>query len=220
MKKYRIRQSTRSIVREACVKGARYYKKYFIEKKYVIVTEDYAFHTVYFKKSDFIHLTGLDTRFRPNVFFKVCLEDTLEESDIHLFQTHTDSTLRQKANILKKLHAFLHADASTNLFLDELITETYIFECAIRNDARNSCIAFKKSSDNAHASARSIRKASSSANTSNALRINAIFCGETDSEKLDTLVYIRNASNIICNVPSLTNLVEQNLLKKLKNKMK
>ena len=175
-------------------------------------------HTVYFKKSDYIHLTGLDTRFKPNTFFNVCIDGTLRETDIFLFQTHTDSTLRQKATILNKLHAFFHVDASTNLFLDQLVTTTYTFECAIRNDARNSCIAFKKASNHAHTSARSIRKASSSTNASNALRIYAIFCGNVNSEKLDTLVYIKNASNIFNKVPTLSNLMASDLVKKLKIK--
>ena len=85
-----------------------------------------------FKKQDFCHFTGLSiARVSESNFFDICLNGTITNSNIRDEQHYDYNTLRVKNNILKKLNMFLHADASTNLFISGLVTNTFTFSCAI-----------------------------------------------------------------------------------------
>ena len=73
------------------------------DKTFVVVTEDYMYCSITFKKQDFCHFTGLSiARVSESNFFDICLNGTITNSNIRDEQHYDYNTLRVKNNILKK----------------------------------------------------------------------------------------------------------------------
>lgn len=183
----KLRQNQKDRLRKAAIQGSRFYNHYLLDKTFVIVTEDYLSCSVTFLKKDFCHFTGLSLlHLTNNNFFDVCYKGTLSDSNIEDNQHYNYSTLKSKANTLLKLNKFLHVDASVNLFLSGLATNTYSFPYAIRNDRENMTICFMGNDNHA----RSLRKAKNSHNVISEKRILAIF--EKENCILEKCIYIRD----------------------------
>lgn len=190
-----LRSPQKDRLRTAAIQGSRYYSHYLMNKTFAIVTEDYNVSKISFKKEDYCHFTGLTiNRIRESNFFDICYKGTLRNINIADTQHYDYNTLRTKSNALLKLNKFLHADASTNLFLSELTTNTFCFPCAIRNDKENMTICFINNDNHA----RSLRKARNSKNTSEEKKIIGIF--EIENNKWIKCIYIKNKTAIIDNV--------------------
>lgn len=190
-----LRQGQKERLRKGVIQGSRYYNRFLKDKTFIIVTVDYMYCSITFKKQDFCHFTGLSiSHVSESNFFDICVNGTITNSNIRDEQHYDYNTLRVKNNILKKLNKFLHADASTNLFISGLVTNTFTFSCAIRNDIENMTICFV--GENNHA--RSLRKARNSRNTEDEKQIIGIF--ELNNSKWDKCIYIRNKQDIIDNI--------------------
>ena len=189
-----LRPGQKERLRKGAIQGSRYYNHFLKDKTFVVVTEDYMYCSITFKKQDFCHFTGLSiARVSESNFFDICLNGTITNSNIRDEQHYDYNTLRVKNNILKKLNMFLHADASTNLFISGLVTNTFTFSCAIRNDTENMTICFVGENNRA----RSLRKARNSRNTQSEKQIIGIF--ELNNTKWDKCIYIRNRQDIVDN---------------------
>ncbi|MGM9946495.1 PBECR4 domain-containing protein [Floccifex sp.] len=161
MSHYKISEKEKCRLREAAILGARFYKDYLMDKKFIVITDDYQIHEIVFYKKDFLHLTGLKTNIKKSeTFLDLCINGKISTGNILTNQRHNKNTLKNKSKILLKLDKFLHTDTSTNLYLYELKTSSYTFPSAIKNDKENCTIAFKD--DDLHA--RSLRKAINSNN--------------------------------------------------------
>ncbi len=191
----RLRPQQKERLRKAAIQGSRFYHHYLLNKTFVIITEDYQLHSVTFLKQDFCHFTGLTTVHVTDIdFFDVCYKGTLRNSNIADIQHYNYGTLKNKGDTLLKLNKFLHCDASVNLFLSGLRTNTFSFPSAIRNDKENMTICFIGNDNHA----RSLRKARNSHNAKNEKQIIGIF--ERSNDKLDKCIYIRDKQKIIDHV--------------------
>lgn len=191
----KLRQSQKERLRKGVIQGSRYYNHFLRDRTFIVVTEDYMYCPITFTKQDFCHFTGLSiSQVSESNFFDICYKGTITNSNIKDEQHYDYNTLRVKNNILKKLNKFLHTDASTNLFISGLVTNTFTFSCAIRNDIENMTICFV--GENNHA--RSLRKARNSKNTQDEKQIIGIF--EINNDKWDKCIYIRSKQNIVDNI--------------------
>ncbi|RHJ59950.1 hypothetical protein DW116_10490 [[Ruminococcus] lactaris] len=120
-----------------------------------------------------------------------CKQGIISTGNIRTDQKYDWSTLRGKANRIECIHELLYQNAEKTLLLNGLITHTYVFPVAIRNDALNSCIGFAGNINKA----RSLRKAGTSRNTAVEKEIVAIWGRADGSSAYDECVYIKSENN-------------------------
>ena len=198
---YKLRLSQKIDIRKKIINGSQYYNKYLLNKKFLIITEDYSINYVTFLMKDFKHFTGLSTtKISDCTFFNLCLKSKISLNNIDNYQHYNYSTLKFKTNALCKLNKFIHADVGTNLFLSNLQTNTCEFPYAIRNDKENMTICFTGFDNHA----RSIRKAKNSKHTLKEHRILGIFKMDKNNE-ISNLIYVKNFNDLIIHLPKLKN---------------
>ena len=198
-------------IRTRLIKGALFYKKYLLDKLFLIVTDDYQIETVTFTEHDFPHLTGIKSNIRNCDFLDYCSSGKLKRANINSNQRHNVNHLLGKANLIENIQRFLHADTNANLFLMGVTTNTTTFPCAIRNDNLQITILFKGS--NRHA--RSARKEATPPKHYYSKRIIGVF--EMHDNRADKIIYIKNGKQIVNNIHDSHDLFSQRLLSKLSN---
>lgn len=196
--------------------GAVYYERHLNKKRFIIITEDLSINTITFLDKDFHHLSGLKLNVGSDIFYQLSLNNKLALSNIRNIQTYDYKTLKNKNDALRNLNKFLFTDASTNLFLIDLVTKTETFPVAIRNDSEDMTIAFK--GKDLHA--RSLRKAKNSKNCTKQLLIYAIFQIEENDALASNIVYLKDAETILTNFKDLDKYVNQELIIDLKERLK
>jgi len=95
---------------------------------------------------------------------------------------------------LVDIEKIIYADSSTNLVLLGLKTNTCTFPLAIRNDAKNICVAFN--GNTSLYKGRSLRKGTSSLNAYKEIRISHIFSKKVEEKYYDCLVYTRSVKSL------------------------
>ena len=99
-----LRPGQKERLRRGAIQGSCYYNHFLKDKTFVVVTEDYMYCSITFKKQDFCHFTGLSIAWvSESNFFDICLNGTITNSNIRDEQHYDYNTLRVKNNILKKL---------------------------------------------------------------------------------------------------------------------
>lgn len=102
-----LRPGQKERLRKGAIQGSCYYNHFLKDKTFIVVTEDYMYCSITFKKQDFCHFTGLSiARVSESNFFDICLNGTITNSNIRDEQHYDYNTLRVKNNILKKLNMF------------------------------------------------------------------------------------------------------------------
>lgn len=185
-------------IRNKIIIGASFYKKYLVNKSFLIITDDFNKSIITFKEEDFPHLVGLKTTIRKCDFLDICASRRLRRADINTNQRHSVRQLLGKSFVIEKLQHFIHTDASVNLFLETITTATTQFNFGIRNVALNTTILFKGANNHA----RSTRRETAPPPHASSKMIEAIFLLD-NKNKADSIIYIRNARKINDNVHDL-----------------
>ena len=142
-------------------------------------------YKVEFNKKDFLHLCGVTTNLSSSDFFENCIRSTITINNICTIQRKDWNSLKGKERCLLNL-PHLITNPTDSLFLEDLVTSTFTFPVAIRNDDRNIAIAFKA---NNNYFARSLRKARHSMNCSHSYIIDKIYRYPKNDAQNRTLIY-------------------------------
>lgn len=188
--------SRRKNVVDNVIAGARSYSK-LINKRFLILTEDNCFTEIEFHINDFKHLTGLSSNLEDRAFFKHALKGTLTKENINEFQKHNLNTLKHKCAKIQQIDKLIYANGNENLVLTNLVTDTYIYNIALKNQKNNICIGFVGKDNHA----RSLRKKNT--HSEQELSIIAIFeknINETLSHEYSKIVYLRNIVGVKENI--------------------
>ena len=144
-------------------------------------------YKVEFNKKDFLHLCGVTTNLSATDFFENCVNSTLTKNNICTNQRKDWNSLKGKEKCLLNLQHLI-TTPTDSLFLEDLVTSTFTFPVAIRNDNRDIAIAFKA---NKNYVARSLRKARHSVNCSHSYIIDTIYRYPKNDIQNSTLIYKR-----------------------------
>jgi len=95
---------------ETYIKNALVYKELFLEKSYLVYSSKMKLQEYYIleaKKSNYLHLTGIETPLNPDEFWNKCTNRTLNDTDITTDWTvlEKDEKNKVKGNIKRKLIA-------------------------------------------------------------------------------------------------------------------
>lgn len=131
-----------------------------MDKNIFIICEDGTSYTVCFFANDFLHLTGVRTNLDEKRFFENSFLGRLSEGNIYEEQKYNWQTLKSKAIRIQIIDEIIYTDVEDSLFMENLHTNTFIYNVAIRNTSQNSCVGFKDSINKA----RTLRKATNSTN--------------------------------------------------------
>lgn len=217
MYRHEIQTNKKLYLRKCSIEGARNYNHYLVGKVFLIICEDGTESLIRFFKTDFVHLTGIESNLRDNAFYKQCIVGKLTDGNINNYQKYNWQTLKGKADRVKKIHKIVYADVKNSLFMFQLHTRTGVFPVAIRNSVTNTCVGYK---GDIH-KARSLRKFTNSGNADAEKKIAAIFAKQEDQEKYNELVYISTVQKLYKNdkdfVNKLSDTLKDRLLKFYEN---
>lgn len=173
-------------LRNQIITGARNYKKFLMNKVFLIVCEDGSEYDVRFFKNDFMHLTGLYSNLDEETFFEYCTEAKIDKGNIESVQKYDWSTLKKKGNKIERIHQLLYKDDQKTLLLEALDTNTYVFPIAIKDNENDICIGFVSNVNKA----RSLRSSKNSSNAKAEKKIIAIFARNNSDSLYNELVYV------------------------------
>ena len=196
---YQLTEGNKTRLREKIVQGAKNYDKYLNNKCFKIICEDGIHTEVRFFQDDFKHLTGIESDLNESDFYAKCCKDLISTGNILTNQSYDWSTLRGKSNRIASIHELLYKDAKKTLLINGLITHTYVFPVAIRNDEINSCVGFVSNINKA----RSLRKAGTSKNTQTEKTIIAILGRKNGNSIYDEIVYMKDKGEVLSVYPSI-----------------
>ena len=77
----------------------------FVGKRYIIYSSHFTnsiYYTIEAKKDNYLHLTGVITKLKAEVFFDKCVARTLQESDFELGDKSRKGSIRKKIQVLKR----------------------------------------------------------------------------------------------------------------------
>ncbi len=89
--------------------AAIYYRDYLLGKSFLVLYNENQFVEVLFKKSDFMHLTGVSSNLNAERFFDVCLKKGsdkryIRESDIFTTTLHPFHLAIKKLEVFAEIH--------------------------------------------------------------------------------------------------------------------
>ena len=200
-----MRVSQKQYLRDKVVNGAKIYKKYLLNKKFLIICENNDSHEIVFKKKDFKHLTGIESDLNENRFFENSAASTLSENNILENQHYNYKTLKFKADKIETIDTLLYRNIEGSLFMVDLHTNTCDFPVAIKNINSNVCIGFLGNDNHA----RSLRKFSNSQNCRSEKKIKAIFSKTNGDKEYSDIVYISGDISEILEKDSKYNFSEK-----------
>ena len=101
-------------VRLNAIKYSTIYKKEFVDKEYLIFSNDFKENKYYKLKAyenNYLHLLGVHTTMNPKEFFNKCLDGTLNDNDFDFCfsgknENEVKGTVRRKIKSLKHLDSF------------------------------------------------------------------------------------------------------------------
>lgn len=204
---YLINEGKRKKLRENAIKGAAQYSHYLMNKVFLVICEDGAEYTLQFLKSDYRHLTGIDSNLEDDIFFDNCKSRYLDIGNINEYQTYNWQTLNSKSTRISQIHRILYDNIQNALFMINLHTNTRDFPVAIKNVNINTCIGFVDNNNKA----RTLRKYSSSSNADEQKKIYLIIAKKQDETLYDELVYVSIVENVYD--------VNKNILEKMSTKL-
>lgn len=90
---------------EILTDSAKVYDDLLKNKSYLIISysnvfKSYRHFEIVFNSANFMHLTGVDTRLKPSVFYKKCLNNRLSKND---FELKNNGTTMLKLELLPKM---------------------------------------------------------------------------------------------------------------------
>ena len=189
---YLINEGKRKKLRENAIKGAAQYSHYLMDKVFLVVCEDGNEYELRFLKSDYRHLTGIDSNLDDDAFFENCRNRHLDIGNINEYQNYNWQTLNSKSKRIADIHRILYDNIQGALFMINLHTNTRRFPIAIKNTNIDTCIGFVDNNNKA----RTLRKYNSSNNADEQKKIYLVIAKKQDVALYEELVYISNVEDI------------------------
>lgn len=192
MANYRISDNKRSKLRENAIKGASQYLHYLVGKDFLIVCEDGNQYDLHFLKSDYKHLTGIDSNLDDDAFFDACKHRILDIGNINEYQKYNWQTLNSKSKRIVNIHRILYANVQNTLFMINLDTRNRTYPVAIKNIDIDTCVGFI----NERHTARTLRKYNNSNRADKQKKIDLIVAKNRDEALYFELVYISTIQKV------------------------
>ena len=189
---YLINEEKRKRLRENAIKGASLYAHYLMDKIFLVICEDGTEYSLRFLKSDYRHLTGIDSNLDDDTFFDNCKLRHLDIGNINEYQNYNWQTLNSKAKRISHIHRILYDNVQNALFMINLHTNTRDFPVAIKNTNIDTCIGFVDKNNKA----RTLRKYNSSNNADAQKKISLIIAKKQNESLYSELVYTSIVKNI------------------------
>ena len=139
---YFINEGKRIQLREKIINGVEKYNHFLVNKVFLVICEDGSEYTLRFLKSDFRHLTGVDTDLNDDAFFELCKSRRLDIGNINEYQKYNWATLKSKALRISQIHRLLYDNIQNTLFMINLHTNTRTFPVAVKNTNIDTCVGF------------------------------------------------------------------------------
>lgn len=180
----RVSDTRKQRIINSCVVGARKYSR-LVGHYFELTTEDNQVFEIQFNKDDFKHLTGISSFLSSNDFYKNCLNGIITKQNINDNQKKDWNSIKGKLNIIEEIDEMIYGNINDVLLIDVLYTQTRNFPLALRNDTKDSAVAFIDS--NLHA--RSLRKARHSLNVKATYQIKRIRERRKNEETYSRTIY-------------------------------
>lgn len=190
--KHHLTDGNKNRIRKNIIKGAKNYDTFLNGKVFKILCHDETTVCIRFFSDDFKHLTGIETDLSENDFFRMCLEEKINNGNILSEQKYDWSTLKSKVTRIANLQELLYSKSDKILLLKNLNTHTKIFPTAIRNNSMKTCVAFVGSINKA----RSLRKAGTSKDADEEKKIIMIVAKKETLDIYDELVYLKDEKKL------------------------
>lgn len=207
---YLINEGKKKKLRQNAINGASQYAHYLMDKVFFVICEDGTEYELRFLKSDFRHLTGIDSNLDDDTFFYNCKYRILDTGNINSYQSYNWQTLNSKSKRIANIHRILYDNIQGALFMINLHTNTRKFPVAIKNTNIDTCIGFVDNNNKA----RTLRKYSSSNNADEQKKIYLIIAKKQNESTFDELVYVSQVDNVY----SMNKNILDKMSEKLQNK--
>lgn len=105
------------VIRNQIINAARNYSRYLVGKTFAYIFDN-RFVEVIYRKSEFLHLTGVDTNLNAKEFFKEAVNGTLSEKQFWFSARHPYELCSMKMLQLNNLEKIINSE----ILIDEIIT--------------------------------------------------------------------------------------------------
>lgn len=205
---YKINEQKRLIIRQKILAGAKCYKKYLMDKDFMVICEDGSIHRLKFFPKDFQHLTGILSDLSESDFFKRCYDKTISVQNILEDQKYNFSTLKFKTMKVEYIDKIIYGNSQNSLFMINLHTKTRDYPVAVRNKDLDTCIGFTGTVNRA----RTLRKYVKSEQADKQLEIIAIFGKRIPDQIYSEQIYVKSRGELLRTAPEMVEkVIHQNL---------
>ncbi len=142
------------------------------------------FIEVIFRKEDFLHLTGVDTKLSSKDFYKNALRGYLQANQIFFSKRHPYDLCRKK---IEKLKEIISVTNSNMIILEELTTTTCTYKFGVTDLEFTVCL--NRNADSSHYNLRSLRIGDSFSKAKNGSFVNFIFSKNNTERFYSTMTY-------------------------------
>ena len=127
----------KEIIREKILSSVNVFCSCLTGKCFMYVFDDNSYIEVFYNKSSFSHLTGVDTYLTANDFYKKAKNNILTTSQFYFNEnTHPYDLARKKTNRLSEIDKFVNSDL---IVLKELSTSTVTYKFALSSTDLTLC---------------------------------------------------------------------------------
>lgn len=202
-------------VKNIAIEESKNYQQVYVDNSYLIFSTTFSEKDYYIlsaEKDNYLHLIGVNTNLKADVFFDKCSLGTLEEDDFDFEKPHQDirtvkGSVRRKINCLPNIKYLFD---SNDLVFDENFKKNKVV-CALAASDGEVTLGFthgKKSRPKTLLKGNELK---------NPVKVDLIFSKKKSEDKFTKLVY-GEISTFKSNVDKLINLVSDDLKKQIQDK--
>lgn len=104
-------ETSKELIRQNILSSAEVFKQYMMGKYFLYIFEDNTFIEVFYRKSSFSHLTGVDSYLTAKDFYKKAINKVLTTGQFYFNSvTHPFHLARKKSEKLSDIHKFVEDD--------------------------------------------------------------------------------------------------------------
>ena len=185
MKKLIKKEERRRIVQEI-KEAAGVYRSYFVGRKFLFVFDD-RYIEISFRKDAFKHLVGVESDLSANAFYKLAVENKLQDSQLYFSERHPIRSYKKKIAHMKKLRKLIEDQC---FMLEDVVTNTAKFQFATTEGTFTLCMGIDQhSGDERLYIVKSLRNGDASDKAARKYSITHIFAKRNDEKIYTDLIY-------------------------------
>lgn len=180
------------------ISAAKVYKNQLVGKCFLYVFDDRCIEIIY-RRRDFLHLTGVDTKLTPLAFYKDAVRGNLRHNQFSFSTRHPYDFCVRKVSVLKEIGCVTNSEL---VIFEDISTSTYFYKFGLSEFNFTLCLTQDVGTDGKTISdkfvTRSLRVEDSSGKSKDFYEVKCIFSKENTERCYAKLEYIDKNYSLEC----------------------